>query len=302
MKTKITSILIPTDFSELSESALKVGIAIAKRQNAVITLLHVVNNYSSTVGPDILLQESSVIPDPIILISKRVTEIALDFQKRSGVRIYGKILPGVPAESICQFAIEENISLIAMGTHGISGLRELFIGSTAFRVIRNAKCPVLTIPGNWQKTEFEKVLFPVRFKPGMLEKYFYARPIIEKNNSEVMLLGLSDERKAEDAKEVALLMDKLKVQLYTDKVLFNSTLCPSKDFPKTIIDSAIEFEADLIVLSANIDINFKYFFVGPFAQQVVNHSHLPVLSIRPSNSLADDESSLELAQHWGKIS
>jgi len=155
------------------------------------------------------------------------------------------------------------------------------------------------IPGNWQKTEFEKVLFPVRLKPGMLEKYFYARPIIEKNNSEVMLLGLTDKKKSEGVKEVSLLMDKLKEQLYTDKVLFNSSVSSSKDFPKTIIDSAIEFEADLIVLSANIDVTFKHFFVGPFAQQVVNHSHLPVLSVRPSNNQEENVSSLELAKHWG---
>jgi len=71
------------------------------------------------------------------------------------------------------------------------------------------------------------------------------------------------------------------------------------DFPKTIIDSAIEFEADLIVLSANIDYHFKSFFVGPFAQQVVNHSHLPVLSIRPSNNREEDISSIELALNWG---
>ena len=300
MKSKITSILIATDFSELSESALKVGIAIATRQNAAITLLHVVNMYSHYGTPDVLLQESGKTPDVILLMSDKIMELASDIQKRSGVRITGKLLSGVPAESICQYASKENISLIVMGTHGISGLRERFIGSVAFRVIRNAPCPVLTIPGNWQKTDFEKVLFPVRLKPGMLEKYFYARPIIEKNNSEVMLLGLADEKKSEAANEVSLLMDKLKVQLYTDKILFHTSLSPSKDFPKTIIDSAIEFEADLIVLSANIDFNFKSFFVGPFAQHVVNHSHLPVLSIRPTNKAAEQPSSLELAMKWGK--
>ena len=299
MKTKITSILIPTDFSELSESALKVGIAIAKRQNAVITILHVVNMYSHYGTPDVLLQESGKTPDLIMLMSDKVMGLAADIQKRSGVRITGKLLSGVPAESICQFASDENINLIVMGTHGVSGLRERFIGSAAFRVIRNAPCPVLTIPGNWQKTDFEKVLFPVRLKPGMLEKYFYARPIIEKNNSEVMLLGLADEKKSETVNEVSLLMDKLKVQLYTDKVLFHTSLSPSMDFPKTIIDSAIEFEADLIVLSANIDYHFKSFFVGPFAQQVVNHSHLPVLSVRPSNNREENVSSLELAEKWG---
>jgi nucleotide-binding universal stress UspA family protein len=300
MKTQITSILIPTDFSELSESALKVGLAIAKRQSADITLLHVVDMISVSPPPEVLLCDTGLVPDSKLTMSTKVTELAGNIQKRTGVKITGKVLYGIPGDRICQYAVEENISLIVMGAHGISGIREFFIGSEAFRVIRNATCPVMTIPGNWQKTDFEKVLFPVRLKPGMLNKYFYALPILEKNNSEVMLLGLADQKKSDDLKEVTLLMEKLKVQLYTDKILFQSSLTASKDFPVTIIDTAIEFEADLIILSANIDYNLKTAFVGPFAQQVVNHSHLPVLSIKPAGKLEDSPSSFELAEKWGQ--
>jgi hypothetical protein len=71
----------------------------------------------------------------------------------------------------------------------------------------------------------------------MLNKYFYAQPIIEKNNSDVLLLVLADLKKSDDLKEVELLMDKLKAQLYTDKVAFQSSLSFSKDSPVTIIDT-----------------------------------------------------------------
>jgi nucleotide-binding universal stress UspA family protein len=168
-----------------------------------------------------------------------------------------------------------------MGTHGVSGLREFFIGSEVFRVVKNATCPVLTIPGNWGKTDFGKVLFPVRLNPGTLDTYFYARPIIEKNNSELYVLGLYEREKDIDNKEISISIDKLKDQLNNDNVIFRTGITQSKDLPAKILNLAKDYEADLIVLTANLDHNFKAFFVGPFVQQVVNHSRLPVLSIKP---------------------
>jgi nucleotide-binding universal stress UspA family protein len=300
MKTQISSILIPTDFSELSESALKVGLAIAKRQHAKVTLLHVVDTYAHIQPTEVFLPEFQVTPDVISAINVRLNDLVERINQDTGIDITGTVVDGIPSDRICLYARQKKINLIVMGTHGISGLRKFFLGSEAFKVIKNASCPVLTIPGNWQKTDFEKVLFPVRLKPGALNKYFYARPIIEKNNSEVTILGLAEQKRPEDIKEVTLLMDKLKVQLHNDNVLFRSSLCASEDFPATIINAAIENETDLIILTANIDYYFKTFFMGPFAQQVVNHSHLPVLSIKPSKSLSENPSSMELARKWGK--
>jgi len=278
MNTKINSILLPTDFSELSESALKVGIAIAKRQNAEVTLLHVVDLLPNLLPTQVLLS------DPLEVLSRmeeKLKELSEKIQKDTGVKAVVKALKGTPSDSICKFAYEENISLIVMGTHGVSGLREFFIGSEAYRVVKIAACPVLTIPGNWQKTDFEKVIFPVRLKPGTLDTYFYARPIVEKNNSELFLLGLYDQKKDMIEEEISMSINKVKQQLNNDKVVFKSEISQSKDFPAKTLEMAEQYEADLIILSANLDHDFKTYFVGPFVQQVVNHSRLPVLSIKP---------------------
>ena len=278
MKTQIYSILIPTDFSVLSESALKVSIAIAKRQNAQVTLLHVVDLLPYLLPTEVLLSSSKEV---LSRKEEELKELSEKIQKDTGVKAVVKVLEGTPSDIICKLAYEENISLIVMGTHGVSGLREFFIGSEAFRVLKNATCPVLTIPGDWQKTDFEKVLFPVRLKPGTLDTYFYARPIVEKNNSELFLLGLYDQKKDMVEEEILMSINKVKQQLDNDKVVFKSEISQSKDFPAKIIEMAKQYEADLIILTANLDHDFKAYFVGPFVQQVVNHSRLPVLSIKP---------------------
>ena len=279
MKTQINSILIPTDFSVLSESAIKVGIAIAKRQNAQVTLLHVVDLLPYLLPTEVLLSSSKEV---LSRKEEELKELSEKIQKDKGVKAVVKVLEGTPSDIICKLAYEENISLIVMGTHGVSGLREFFIGSEAFRVLKNATCPVLTIPGDWQKTDFEKVLFPVRLKPGTLDTYFYARPIVEKNNSELFLLGLYDQNKDMVEEEILMSINKVKQQLDNDKVVFKSEISQSKDFPAKIIEMAKQYEADLIILTANLDHDFKAYFIGPFVQQVVNHSRLPVLGIKPN--------------------
>ncbi len=278
MKTQINSILIPTDFSDLSESAIKAGIAIAKRQDAGVTLLHVVDLLPNLLPTEVLLSDSR---DVLSRMEEQLSELSEKFQKDTGVKPVIKVLQGTPSDSICKFANDENISLIVMGTHGVSGLREFFIGSEAFRVVKNATCPVLTIPGNWEKTDFGKVLFPVRINPGVFNTYFYARPIIERNNSELFILGLYEREKDIDNKEISISINKLKGQLNNDKVLFRTGITTSNDLPSKILNMAKDYEADLIILTANLDYNFKAFFVGPFVQQVINHSKLPVLSIKP---------------------
>jgi nucleotide-binding universal stress UspA family protein len=282
MNTQINSILIPTDFSVLSESAINVGIAVAKRQNSKVTLLHVVDLLPNLLPTEVLLSDSQEV---LSRMEEKLKELSAKIQKETGVKVVVKALQGTPSDSICKLAYKENISLIVMGTHGVSGLREFFIGSEAYRVVKNATCPVLTIPGNWQKTDFEKVLFPVMLRPGALDTYFYARPIIEKNNSELFLLGLCEHEKDMVEKEISMLINKLKIQLDNDKVVFKSEISQFKDFPEKMLNVAKEYKADLIILTANFDHDFKAYFVGPFVQQVVNHSRLPVLSIKPKFSV-----------------
>jgi nucleotide-binding universal stress UspA family protein len=281
METQINSILIPTDFSDLSKSALKVGIAIANRQNASITLLHVIDKFVYLSPPEVFFPDAHIPIEIILTIENKIKKLSETIQIASGIQITGKVLIGIPSDSISQLAFNENFSLIVMGTHGTSGLREFYIGSEAFRVIKNTKCPVLTIPGNWEKTYFKKVLFPIRLLSEAFDKYFFSRPIIEKNNSDLFILGLAEKEKPDELIEVSDFIDQIKHQLNNDNVIFQTELSSCENFPAKVFKMAEKHDVDLIIVTANLDQDYKAYFVGPFVQQIVNHSRYPVLSIRP---------------------
>ncbi len=300
MLSKIKKILIATDFSESSENALRVGISVAGRHKADIILLHVIDRFANIQPSEVFLPEMKLLPDINYMVDYRLREFSESLTKRTGIKIKSVVLDGQPFEQICRLSFEEKTSLIVIGTHGISGLRGLFMGSEAYRIVKNAQCPVLTIPGKWNNNDFKKVLFPIRLIPGATEKYFYARPILEKNNSELFLLGLTDMKDNRDTKDLISIVETLKHQLKNDNIKFQTSYCPGEDYPEEVIKVTREMDIDLIILTANIDPDWKTFFIGPFVQQVLNHAPVPVLSIKPSGANTEQQQSDKLIEKWGK--
>jgi len=300
MKSQIKTILIPTDFSEPAEKAFAVGIYIAKRQKAEIILLHIIDRFANLEPTEVFLPEMKLEPDLNSMMEERLRELSETMSKKTGIKITGRVLDGQPSERICRLAFEEQVDLTVIGTHGTSGARRFFMGSDAYGVVKNSPCPVLTIPGSWNKKDFKKVLFPIRLIKGALNKYIYARPIIEKNDSELFLLGLTDMKNTKSTRELILLIENLKNQLQNDNVKYQTSYSPSEDFPSEVTKTAGDLDIDLIILTANLDFDWKAFFIGPFVQQVLNHSQVPVLSIKPSFEQGGKVPAFKLAEKWGR--
>lgn len=300
MKSQIKRIIIPTDFTAQSESAFKTGIAIAKRQHAEVTILHVIDGFDNKDHSKLQGQLYQIEAEQFLSVGKYLDMLAAKIHNNTGIKISSKVLEGSPADKICSYAFQQKASLIVMGTHGISGSRELFMGSDAYKIIRTCSCPVLTVPGNWKKTNFGRVLFPVQLKPGTFEKYYYARPIIEKNNSEIIILGLSEKTKPREIKELAILVDKLKLQLHVDHVKFQSAFSPCSDFPGKVVQVADEFMADLAVIAVNLSDKAKPLIGETFAQQILEQLKIPVLNIKPFSQSANTDLQMELAGNWSK--
>ena len=129
MLSKIKKILIATDFSESSENALRVGISVAGRHKADIILLHVIDRFANIQPSEVFLPEMKLLLDINYMVDHRLREFSESLTKRTGIKIKSVVLDGQPFEQICRLSFEEKTSLIVIVTHGISGLRGLFMGS-----------------------------------------------------------------------------------------------------------------------------------------------------------------------------
>jgi nucleotide-binding universal stress UspA family protein len=144
-------ILVPIDFSPHSDEALRVAGSLAKAFDAPLTMLHV---FSPPVYP---MPEGAFVTLPaayaelIDATRTRLEEITAKFKKaHEGVKIDSTTVEGVPFREIITFARKGGHDLIVMGTHGRTGLKHVFLGSVAEKVVRKASCAVLTVrlPGH----------------------------------------------------------------------------------------------------------------------------------------------------------
>ncbi|HVX12781.1 MAG TPA: ATPase, T2SS/T4P/T4SS family [Pirellulales bacterium] len=143
MKPASTTILFPTDYSGLNETALRQAIELARSSLARLLVLHVVPPDFPYVGVEPPAADQTKSVDGFHLAS--VVESATGGQP---VRCEHRVLVGDPVAEILELAKCEAASLIVMSTTGRSGLRRLLLGSVAEAVLRKAPCPVLTLSPN----------------------------------------------------------------------------------------------------------------------------------------------------------
>lgn len=138
-------ICCPIDFSEASRAAMEVAVDLARRFGAQLTLLH------AYPVPGYTFPDGSVVSSPRMLqeLADQATRHLSDWQANARelgaptVNIHTAV--GEPAAEIVAWAKEQSVDLLVLGTHGRTGLEHALMGSVAERVVRRARCPVLTV-------------------------------------------------------------------------------------------------------------------------------------------------------------
>jgi len=138
-------ILVPIDFSQYSDEILAYALAMARKFDASIDLIHVIPNMDYFTP-----YESFMAAENIVAVQKGVEgEVERDLeevaQKLPGITVKRVIRTGVAFVEILDYVKSEGIDLIIMGTRGRGGLEHIIIGSVAEKVLRKSPCPVLTI-------------------------------------------------------------------------------------------------------------------------------------------------------------
>lgn len=144
---RISSILLPTDFSECADHALSYATSLARDARASIICVHVVEPVMPTVGYTGIAE-----PLPMADISEQLEDSATrelpkisEREECSGLSVEEVIGHGDAASEIVRIAGERKVDLIVISSHGRTGLGRILFGSTAEAVVRHAPCPVLVV-------------------------------------------------------------------------------------------------------------------------------------------------------------
>jgi nucleotide-binding universal stress UspA family protein len=148
----LKKMLLATDFSDCARTAERYALAFAVQFQAELHVLNVVNDtvlLSPDAGTSLLLAANYL--DEIKNQAKAAVDGIVGNAARQGLSCRGEASLGNPPFEIVRYAVEKEIDLIILGTHGRGGFMHLLLGSCAEKVVRKAQCPVLTVhPGGHQ--------------------------------------------------------------------------------------------------------------------------------------------------------
>lgn len=274
---KMQPIVVAVDFSNTSIHALEYTIPLANRLKSDIVMVWVdkvaasEGIYTDTSNEN-RTEAKKRFEELIRQYEKEVSkEIKLDYKLRKG-KIYHE-LDGL-ARTI-------GAMMIVTGAHGISGFEEFWIGSNAFKIVTYATCPVITVRHDFPVGKnIDRILVPVDSSIETLQKFPFIAKLAEMFGAEVHVVAThysqlkSIQRVAENlADQGARYLGKHKVRMVRDKIISN-------DITKMTIDYATNMNADLISIMTEQETPANI-LLGPHAQQLINQSPVPILSIHP---------------------
>jgi nucleotide-binding universal stress UspA family protein len=275
-------ILVPTDFSKLSINALEVAVEIAKKSGAEITLLHVVEEASqgsfSIAGEWRTEENWSDKLFTLKLIEKakdQLEKLVLD-SRFSAVKVSGELRLGNAFHGMRTIIVENKVDLVVMGTRGRSKLEEMVIGSNTERVVRHAKCPVLSVHKKPVKVNFKEIVYATAMHK---DEEVFSRMIKRTQqiyNSTIHLVRINTPGDFQRDYVVKDYMEKFAKKL----ALKNYTINVYNDITEEdgIIYFADSIDADLIAMATHGRTGFAHVMAGSIAEDVVTNSKRPVLT------------------------
>jgi nucleotide-binding universal stress UspA family protein len=277
----IKKILVPIDFSETGLLALEHAGLLARLSKADLVMIHIrpLNEYYLEItAPELRIEKLEQLYE---IIGQKLTEVSDYARTEFGVEVKTMTTSGRVAEEVVKTAREENVDLIVMGTHGAKGFAELFLGSNAHKIVSLSPCPVITVQTHAKKIGFTNIVLPIDRTPHSLEKVELAISIANLYASKIHILGLLEEESQDDYNKLQLQLDRVQHLIEKQKLVFSRQTLTVKNIAQESLRYAGSIEADLIVIMTDQESELTGVFMGPLAKQIVNHSRIPVLSVRP---------------------
>ena len=297
---EVKRILCPVDLSDVSRDAIAHAVLLARWYNAKITALHVRN---PLVVPETDFRVLGVGP-PLVLTDDEVNQAraqVLACFGAAGADVDVVIVSGRPARQILERAKSLPADVIVISTHGASGFEHLILGSVTEKVLRQATCPVLTVPPLARTTArlpFRRILCPLDFSESSLAALDFARSLAQQSDAALTLLhvieGLDEEESlagrpfaAPDYKRDRELDAAARLQALTPESTPGARrpttrLTHGKAY-REILGVAAEYRSDLIVMGVQGRNPLDLMLFGSTANQVVRRATCPVLTLRQEN-------------------
>lgn len=281
MSKKTYQIIIPVDFGEQSLIAVRQSFNMAKLTNSELTLLHVIDNDLMDVLQSRIFAKSDLQAQHLAGVKQQLDDLAEQIRKESGLTVNTRILEGKIYDAIVDVSAEDDAGLVIMGTMGAVGLKKKILGSNASRVVREAVCPVITIKGKEHRFGIKHILLPLDLTKETKEKVNKAINIARMFGSVIHIVTIVESGDEFITNKLSRQMDQVSDHIQQSGIECTTEFVEGGDVVDEILKVAERTQSDLIMIMTQQEIGFTELFISSAAQEIINRSEVPVLSIRP---------------------
>jgi len=271
-------ILVPTDFSDHAEYALKVAAQIARENDGEIYLLHLLElpgeeNDAVTSGAEA--------PEIIFFLKKaheRFDEVR-SAEYLDGLTVTENVKFDKAFEGIIKISKENDIDLIVMGSHGASGFHEMFIGSNTEKVVRVSDVPVLVIKKEEANFNPEKFVFASNFSNEIKKPFAKVVDFANSFKAKLHLVYINTPNEFKSTHEAEKLIHDF-TSGFSIVNGFTTHIYSDVNVEKGILHFANSVNADLIGMCTHGRQGIAHFFNGSISEDLVNHAVRPVVTFK----------------------
>ncbi|NNJ56836.1 MAG: universal stress protein [Bacteroidia bacterium] len=257
MLTHFTQIIAAYVPSEASKVALKLAVNLSKKHNAKLTILNV-NPHKSEEG----------------LVRRQIDEIMKDEHAEYGfVEKTGK-----PYKEILMLEKALDANLIVMGSHGSKERDPDWIGGNAFKVLSGSTCPVIIFPQDFPNKGFNNIVLPIGNSSETRQKVPLTVELASSFGATIHIAVVHKGDDPEVAHRLKIYADQAAKYCDDHEVAYTVKDVINKNIANACIDHADEVNADLISIMSERE-SETGFFMGHYAQELVNKAKTPVLTI-----------------------
>ncbi|MEP0262586.1 universal stress protein [Dokdonia sp.] len=272
------TIIVPIDFSKYSENALKVAAQLARKKQAKIVAVHMMGLSDAN-----LIKEDNTMEGLffIKLTQKRFEEF-LNKDYLEGIIVHQTVKNYKIFSELDDVAKEHKADLIVMGSHGSSGIQEVFVGSNTEKVVRTASVPVLVIKNETDFT-MTKAIFACDYKLESLDVFKKAMHLFNLLGIETNLVYINlpgENYKSTQQIDQQIVDFLVHLDLAYKIIPEDITIYGDYSVEQGIFNYAKKIKAGIIGIPTHGRRGLAHFFSGSISEDIVNHSELPVITFK----------------------
>ncbi|WP_298892765.1 universal stress protein [uncultured Psychroserpens sp.] len=272
-------IILPVDFSKHSEYALETAATLAKKHNAQLIVMNMLE-----LSESIFSESSSDKQEEMLFMlasANKTFESFLDKDYLEGIDVVPMIKRHKVFKEVDIIAKQEDADLIVMGSRGHSNHDGIFTGSNTEKVVRHSDTPVLVVKGKHTNVDFDNVVLATDFSEESIPAFKKASNLLNTLGNKITLLHINTPHNGFRSTD--------EIETKANEFLKKADAKDWKDHIKYASDYSVEdgvlnhskrTGAQLLAMTTHGKTGLSHFFGGSIAEDVVNHSMLPVITFK----------------------